>query len=150
VNAPGRDPIVTRILWLEGLEEQNRNAHSRAIYLHGTPEEERIGEAVSWGCIRMRSRDVIALFDTLPSGAPITIVAERLPRFPRFDPQEMPILAKAEGSVPPLLIADALTRKTPEATLSIPGTRPGSGDARQAMKGSILFSGLDAITNADE
>ena len=41
VNAPGRDPIVTRILWLEGLEEQNRNAKERGIYIHGTPEEKR-------------------------------------------------------------------------------------------------------------
>ncbi len=39
VNAPGRDPIVTRILWLDGQEAANRNAYSRFIYIHGTPEE---------------------------------------------------------------------------------------------------------------
>ena len=54
VNAAGRDPIVTRILWLEVQEDQNRNARSRGIYIHGTPEEKRIGDPVSWGCIRMR------------------------------------------------------------------------------------------------
>ena len=39
MNAPGRDPIVTRILWLRGLERRNANAFSRMIYIHGTPEE---------------------------------------------------------------------------------------------------------------
>ena len=42
-NSPGRDPIVTRIMWLEGLEGRNRNAHSRLIYIHGTAEERTIG-----------------------------------------------------------------------------------------------------------
>src|SRR5689334_7057825 len=58
-NSPGRDPIVTRILWLRGLEVQNANAFARDIYIHGTPEEWRIGSAASYGCIRMRSNDVI-------------------------------------------------------------------------------------------
>src|SRR5690606_20878740 len=56
-NAPGRDPIVTRILRLQGLEPQNRHALRRGIYIHGTPEEKNIGKPVSWGCIRMRSKD---------------------------------------------------------------------------------------------
>src|SRR4030095_6348406 len=46
--APGRDPIVTRILWLRGLEAQNVNAFSRDIYIHGTPEEQRIGTPASY------------------------------------------------------------------------------------------------------
>ena len=74
VNAPGRDPIVTRILWLEGMEEQNRNAKDRGIYIHGTPEEKKIGEPVSWGCIRMRSQDVVVLFDEIPMGASVKII----------------------------------------------------------------------------
>lgn len=61
VDAPGRDPIVTRILWLHGLEEQNANSFSRYIYIHGTPEERNIGQPVSYGCIRMRSQDIIHL-----------------------------------------------------------------------------------------
>jgi lipoprotein-anchoring transpeptidase ErfK/SrfK len=76
VNAPGRDPIVTRILWLEGLEPGNRNAGPRFIYIHGTPEEHTIGTPASYGCIRMRSRDVIELFDTVGRGARVKIVAE--------------------------------------------------------------------------
>lgn len=72
-DAPGRDPIVTRILWLDGLEPQNRNAFDRYIYIHGTAEERRIGEAVSYGCIRMRSRDVAELYETVGVGARVKI-----------------------------------------------------------------------------
>ena len=67
-NAPGRDPIVTRVLCLSG-----GSAGSRGIYIHGTPEEALIGRPASYGCIRMRSRDVIALFDTVPVGARVVI-----------------------------------------------------------------------------
>jgi len=74
-NARGRDPIVTRILHLRGLEAQNSNAYSRGIYIHGTPVERTIGRPDSYGCIRMRSKDVIALFDSTPVGTPVEIVA---------------------------------------------------------------------------
>ncbi len=60
-NAPGRDAIVSRVIWLRGMEQQNRSARDRCIYIHGTPEERRIGTPASFGCIRMRSGDVIAL-----------------------------------------------------------------------------------------
>ena len=73
-NAPGRDPIVTRILRLRGLEGQNSRAASRGIYIHGTPEEATIGEPVSYGCIRMRSQDVIRLFDLVGVGSPVMIL----------------------------------------------------------------------------
>lgn len=84
VNAPGRDPIVTRILWLDGCESQNANARGRGIYIHGTPEESRIGKPASYGCIRMRSKDVIALYDSLSVGATVTVIQEGLPRYPKF------------------------------------------------------------------
>jgi lipoprotein-anchoring transpeptidase ErfK/SrfK len=67
-NSPGRDPIVTRVLCLTG-----GSAGSRAIYIHGTPEEKRIGKPASYGCIRMRSRDVIALFNAVPVGTRVII-----------------------------------------------------------------------------
>jgi hypothetical protein len=73
-NSPGRDPIVTRILWLRGLEVQNANAFSRDIYIHGTPEERLIGTPASYGCIRMRSTDIIHLYDIVGMGAAVTIV----------------------------------------------------------------------------
>jgi lipoprotein-anchoring transpeptidase ErfK/SrfK len=72
-DSPGRDPIVSRILWLRGRESQNARAYSRYIYIHGTPEERNIGLPVSYGCIRMRSRDVIQLFDIVGTGARVTI-----------------------------------------------------------------------------
>lgn len=72
-DAPGRDPIVTRILWLRGREPQNANAFRRDIYIHGTPEERNIGLPVSYGCVRMRSTDVIKLFDFVGNGAQVTI-----------------------------------------------------------------------------
>jgi lipoprotein-anchoring transpeptidase ErfK/SrfK len=73
-DAPGRDPIVTRILWLRGRESQNANAYGRFIYIHGTPEERNIGQRASYGCIRMRSRDVIQLYDIVGWGARVTIL----------------------------------------------------------------------------
>ncbi len=72
-NAPGRDPIVTRILWLRGLDPQNRNAFARKIYIHGTPQEKLIGRPASYGCIRMRSRDVAELFSRVGVGARVEI-----------------------------------------------------------------------------
>jgi lipoprotein-anchoring transpeptidase ErfK/SrfK len=74
VDAPGRDPIVTRILWLRGREARNANAFGRHIYIHGTPEERNIGLPVSYGCIRMRSTDVINLYNVVGLGAQVTIV----------------------------------------------------------------------------
>jgi len=79
VDAPGRDPIVTRILWLEGMESKNRHAFARCIYIHGTPEERNIGCQASYGCIRMRSSDIIELFDTVGIGARVFITTKPLP-----------------------------------------------------------------------
>jgi hypothetical protein len=73
-NSPGRDPIVTLILWLRGRESQNANAFARDIYIHGTPEEWRIGSPASYGCIRMRSSDIIQLYNIVGIGATVTIV----------------------------------------------------------------------------
>src|SRR5260370_39075658 len=78
-NAPGRDPIVTRILWLKGLEAQNHNAFGRYIYIHGTPVENQIGKPASYGCIRMRSQDVAQLFTSVGVGTSVDVVADHLP-----------------------------------------------------------------------
>jgi len=87
-NSPGRDPIVTRILWLRGRESQNANAFDRYIYIHGTPEEWKVGSPASYGCIRMRSNDIIQLYDTVGVGAAVTIV-------------DTPLAAAIPGFVPP-------------------------------------------------
>ncbi len=72
-DAPGRDPIVSRILWLKGIEKANRNAFGRYIYIHGTAEERTIGRQTSYGCIRMKSQDVIELFDHVGEGATLDV-----------------------------------------------------------------------------
>ena len=77
-NARGRDPIVTRILWLRGLEKRNARAYDRAIYIHGTPVERLIGRPASYGCIRMRSRDVAHLFNAVNVGTRIAVVTGHL------------------------------------------------------------------------
>ncbi|MDB4538572.1 L,D-transpeptidase [bacterium] len=73
------DLILTRILWLDGLEPglnkgPGIDSRERFIYIHGTNEEGLIGSPVSHGCVRMRNHDVIALFDLLPRGAEVEIV----------------------------------------------------------------------------
>ncbi|MEO5722320.1 MAG: L,D-transpeptidase [Chthoniobacterales bacterium] len=82
-NAPGRDPIITRIIWLRGLEQTNAHAFARAIYIHGTPEEKKIGRPASYGCIRMKSKDVTALYSQLPVGAVVQVVPGKLPSVPK-------------------------------------------------------------------
>lgn len=73
IDAPGRDPVVTRILWLRGTEERNRNAYTRFIYIHGTPQESLLGTPASYGCIRMRSTDIITLFERIGPGTAVLI-----------------------------------------------------------------------------
>lgn len=79
-NAAGRDPIVTRILWLRGLEARTRNAFARNIYIHGTPVERLIGRPASFGCIRMRSKDVVDLFNRIGVGAKVDISEQSVRR----------------------------------------------------------------------
>jgi hypothetical protein len=82
-NAPGRDPIVTRIIWLRGLEAANAHAYNRGIYIHGTPQEKNIGRPASYGCIRMKSSDVTELYAQLPVGAVVQITSDHLPKLSR-------------------------------------------------------------------
>src|SRR5882757_8811723 len=57
------DLITSRILWLDGMDEENGNTRERFIYIHGTKHEDEIGMPASHGCIRMRNDDVIELFE---------------------------------------------------------------------------------------
>ena len=82
-NAPGRDPIITRILWLRGLEASTARAFARCIYIHGTPQEKMIGKPASYGCIRMKSKDVTDLYSQLPVGAVVQVVTDKLPNVPK-------------------------------------------------------------------
>jgi len=75
---PQRDWILTRILWLCGCEPGfNRfgdcDSQRRYIYIHGTPDSEPMGEPRSHGCIRMRNRDIVELFDRVGAGTPVDV-----------------------------------------------------------------------------
>lgn len=75
---PGRDWMLTRLLWLSGLEPGlnrfgERDSMRRYIYIHGCPETDRMGAPSSHGCIKMRNADVIRLFDIVPAGTRVLI-----------------------------------------------------------------------------
>jgi len=77
---PGRDWILTRILWLSGREPgKNRlrevDTMRRYIYIHGSPDNVEMGKAGSIGCIRMRNQDVVELFELVPPGTQVSIAA---------------------------------------------------------------------------
>ncbi|MDZ4815052.1 MAG: L,D-transpeptidase [Verrucomicrobiota bacterium] len=61
-----KDLILTRILWLNGLEAHNANTYFRYIYFHGTNQEQKIGSPQSDGCIRLRNEDMVKLYDLVP------------------------------------------------------------------------------------
>jgi len=94
VDAPGRDPIVSRVIWLRGMEAQNQKARDRCIYIHGTPEERRIGTPASFGCVRMRSRDIIDLYDHVHIGTHVLITLRRIHDFVK--PEEPSLLARSD------------------------------------------------------
>jgi L,D-transpeptidase catalytic domain len=98
-NAPGRDPIVTRIIWLRGLEATNAHAYNRGIYIHGTPQEKNIGRPASYGCIRMKSSDVTELYAQLPIGAVVQITSDHLPKLSRAGGSTL-ASAPSSGPVP--------------------------------------------------
>ena len=70
---PTEDLVMSRILWLDGLDEHNANTRERFIYIHGTKHETKIGSPASCGCIRMRNADVVELFDLVDPDTPVII-----------------------------------------------------------------------------
>jgi L,D-transpeptidase catalytic domain/Sel1 repeat len=76
VNTPGQTPIVTRILRMRGLEDRNQSTFDRFIYLHGSPMENLLGKPVSGGNIRMRSAEIVDLFERVEVGTEISIFEE--------------------------------------------------------------------------
>ena len=69
------DLILTRILWLAGLDEANANTRERYIYIHGTNQEELLGTPASHGCVRMSNADIKEFFDDISEGTVVEIVA---------------------------------------------------------------------------
>ena len=72
-HPPDEDLVLSRILWLDGLEAHNANTRDRFIYIHGTNHEHEIGEPASHGCIRMRNADLVELFDLIEPDTPVLI-----------------------------------------------------------------------------
>jgi len=75
LSEPGgeSDGVLTRILWLAGLDPQNANTRERYIYFHGTNREDLIGTPASHGCVRLRNADMAELFELVPEGTPVVI-----------------------------------------------------------------------------
>ena len=67
------DMILSRILRLNGLDAENANSMERYIYIHGTNQEDLLGEPVSCGCIRMANADIVDLYDHIEVGVPLVI-----------------------------------------------------------------------------
>jgi len=142
-NAPGRDPITTRIIWLRGLEAQNAHAFQRCIYIHGTPEEKKIGRPASYGCIRMKSKDVAELYDQVPVGALVQIIPDRLPNAEKGKPrQEMSggVVAANMTPQPPsqkivTTVADVASQPPPQKTVTtVANVAPQSAPRKTATR----------------
>lgn len=121
-NSPGRDPIVTRIIWLRGLEPINAHAYYRCIYIHGTPQERFIGRPASYGCIRMRSKDVTALYNQVPIGAVVQIISNGLPKVAKSSPKPPVVIAQQTQARPEGWTTSARSAQKP-SELSTPKTR---------------------------
>jgi lipoprotein-anchoring transpeptidase ErfK/SrfK len=112
-DAPGRDPIVTRIIWLRGLEASNANAFNRCIYIHGTPEERVIGKPASYGCVRMCSKDVTEVYAQLQLGALVRIIPDSLPKLPKLKTSPSKVIftaAAPEKAIAPAVNSTAIGR----------------------------------------
>lgn len=132
-NAPGRDPVLTRILWLKGRESHNRNAFARHIYIHGTTEESRIGQPVSFGCVRMKSDDVIDLYNKVRVGTPVTVLPGRMPMAVQTAEMKSGLrrwtgndrgLAKREKPAPQPLTPETIKAEADAIPLSIKDSAP--------------------------
>jgi len=136
-GSPGRDPIVSRIMWLRGMESQNQNAYARCIYIHGTADEGDIGKPVSWGCIRMKSADVVSLFNALPIGARVLVTEDKLPG-------QVPVLPPTPtapaNSRPPLML-------NPEGGLASSGNHGGAPMEPEPPAGMALASASASPTS---
>ena len=105
----GRDPIVTRIIQLAGLESFNSNSYTRRIYIHGTPEEKKIGTPASYGCIRMRSEDVVDLYPHVYRGMSVAIESCS---------QDTYLKAEKQGDTQSIVIPDSLVQRLPRESFA--------------------------------
>jgi len=131
-NAPGRDPVITRIIWLRGLEAQNAHAFQRCIYIHGTPQEKTIGQPASYGCIRMKSSDITTLYNQLSLGAIVQIVPDRLYKVPKATP--LPPSNTLVAELEKTTVQDPLGTKSDSASLTVEQMRMAGALAAERQK----------------
>jgi L,D-transpeptidase catalytic domain len=142
-NAPGRDPITTRIIWLRGLEAQNAHAFQRGIYIHGTPQEKEIGRPASYGCIRMKSKDVAKLYEEVPLGAVVQITPDRLPKMEKAKPRKETgngVVAANVTPQPPAQIGAATLATPPSRALTVEQMRMAGALAGERQKAKLASS----------
>jgi lipoprotein-anchoring transpeptidase ErfK/SrfK len=126
-NAPGRDPIVTRIIWLRGLERENANAFDRCIYIHGTPEEKIIGRPASYGCVRMSSKDVTDVYAQIQIGALVRIIPDSLPKLPKLNGSPAKVTFTASAKPQPATKATATSQPTAQRKSATSTHKPRAG-----------------------
>src|SRR5499433_673676 len=139
-DAPGRDPITTRIIWLRGLEAQNAHAYQRCIYIHGTPEEKKIGSPASYGCIRMKAKDVAELYNQVPLGAIVQIIPDPLPKLEKAKPRQETsggVVAANVAPEPPRQISATTLATPPSSSLSVDQMRMAGAIAGARQKAKI-------------
>ena len=134
-NAPGRDPVITRIIWLRGMQMENAHAFNRCIYIHGTPEEKLIGKPASYGCIRMKSSDVASLYAQLPLGAIVQITPDKLPK---LNPAAKGVLAQTQAPTATHAVFTADSSK-PGAEKATIAPLPSKAPAAPTKKSTVLF-----------
>ena len=133
-NVPGRDPIVTRIIWLRGLERSNANAFNRCIYIHGTAEEKTIGKPSSYGCVRMCSKDVAEVYAQLPVGALVRIIPDSLPKLPKLKGSPAKVLFTADAGAGKAIAP--VPNSTADRKSIFPWKRVSAGAARHSGSGA--------------
>jgi hypothetical protein len=150
-DAPGRDPVISRILWLGGSEAKTVNAQNRCIYIHGTPEERNIGRPSSFGCIRMRSMDVIDLYNRVALGTQVTVIPDGLPAGAKRLPEYVSRPAARPAGLPPAFgagVNEALANQTP-ATPANDRVHSASAEQRPRAKTTPLQTappGVDKLS----
>lgn len=75
-NTKGKDPIISRSIWITGLDSDNKNSLKRYIRLHGTPFVEKIGTPVSLGCVRFLPQDIATVCNYVSVGTPVEILPQ--------------------------------------------------------------------------
>src|SRR5438045_1021231 len=125
------DPF-TRISWLRRLAAQNGHAFQRCIYIPGTPQEKTLGQPASYGCIRMKSSDITALYNQLLLGSIVQIVSDRLPKVPKAKP--LPPSNTLVAELEKTTVQDQPGSKSDSASLTVEQMRMAGALAAERQK----------------